>query len=108
MSTLGLVAGDRSRSSKKALKAIIKGDFEGFEEPAGVSVSPTGIKVLTPTRFSRKRGTLLEYINQIELYIAFHAKLFMEASNHNLFYLSYLEGDAASALRPQLEEYIAS
>ena len=108
MSTSGSVAGDRARSSKKASRVVVEGDFEGFDEPSGVSVSPAGMKIPTPTKFSGRRGTLSEYINQVELYMAFHAKSFTEASNRNLFYLSYLEGDAASALRPQLEEYIAS
>ena len=58
--------GDRLRSSKKALKVAIKGDFKGFKEPTRVSVSPTGIKVLTPVKFSGKRGTLSEYVkNQL-------------------------------------------
>ena len=55
--------GDRLRSSKKTLKAAIKGDFEGFEEPTRVLVSLIGIKIPIPVKFSRKRGTLLEYIN---------------------------------------------
>ena len=40
--------------------------------------------------------------------MAFYTKSFIEASNCNLFYLSYLKGDVVNAFRPQLEEYITS
>ena len=47
-----------------------------------------------------------EYIQQVELYIAFHPTSFLELESRNLFYISYLEGNAVAALTPQLEEYI--
>ena len=65
-----------------------------------------GIKIPTPSKFSRKRGTLVEYIRQVKLYIVFYIILFQTPKSYNLFYLLYLKGDIASSLKPQFNEYI--
>ena len=65
-----------------------------------------GLKVPLPAKYSGKRGTLMDYIRQVELYMAFYSEQFEQIEYRNLFYLSYLEGDAFNALTPQLEEYI--
>ena len=39
------------RSSKKALKVVIKGDFKGFKESSSILILLAGMKIPTPTKF---------------------------------------------------------
>ena len=109
MSTSGSVAGDRQRIPKEQrgkAKATTPDDDDSVDMSTGVSVTSSGMKLPTPSKFSGKKGTLNDFLNQTDLYMAFYHDQFAEPEARNLFLISYLEGDAAAALRPQFDEFL--
>ena len=66
MSTSGSVTGDRQKVPKEGRGKRNAGmeDPDDIDlPPKGVSVSSQGIKLLTPARFSGKKGTLIDFLN---------------------------------------------
>ena len=109
MSTSGSVAGDRQRFPRDERRSKHKAveEADDIDIPAlGVTFSSAGMKLPTPSRFSGKKGTLLDFLNQTDLYMAFYHEQFSQPEMRNLFMISYLEGDAAAALQPQFDEYL--
>ena len=61
-----------------------------------MAVSSGGMKLPTPSKFSGKKGTLDGFLGQVELFIAIYSIAFEKPEARNLFYISYLEVNAAA------------
>ena len=90
------MAGDRQRVPKEQRQRQRADD----DASTGVVVTNQGMKLPTLSKFSGKKGTLIDFLNQTDLYMAFYHEQFSNPEPRNLFMISYLEGDAAAALRP--------
>ena len=105
MSVSGSISGEQ-RASMASLKRAQK-EAEVPQVPKeGIAVTEKGMKVPEPKMFSGKQGTLHGFLRSVDIYMSFHSDQFWSAKARNLFLLSYLKGDAADALQPQLEEYV--
>ena len=96
MSTSGSMVGDRQRVPREQRQKQ-RADNNAL---TGVVITNQGMKLPTLLKFSGKKGTLIDFLNQTNLYMAFYHKQFSNPEPRNLFMISYLEGDAAAALRP--------
>ena len=102
MSTSGSVKGGKQPASRLHPSM----EDPDIDLPMGMTVGEQGIKLPAPARFSGKKGTLMDFINQTDLYMAYYQEQFIKPESRNLFLISYLEGDAAKAMRPQFNEYL--
>ena len=70
MSTSGSIVGDRQRVPKEQWQKQRADD----DASVGVVVTNQGMKLPTLLKFSGKKGTLIDFLNQTNLYIAFYYK----------------------------------
>ena len=103
MSTSGSTRGSRQPRQEPPATPV---ESPYVNQNTGMVVGEQGIKLPAPSRFAGKKGTLMDFINQTDLYMAYYQEQFMKPEARNLFLISYLEGDAAKAMGPQFQEYL--